>query len=159
MSEYLAGSHNAGTELRAVMEEVEQIIDAGGEARIKVTTASGTGKWGMAKLWYKWMSETAAWMAANGSKMPLMIKADGSWYGSRPFNEKDADELFTAQWLGVNEKGERLSWQKKEGANTADKGQRYIAMLKHENWCIEKGIKLTIKRDDEYSELKAKQDG
>jgi len=158
VAEYLIDSTNLA-EITTIADEIDAITDAGGQARVKVTTAAGTGKWGMAKLWYKWMAETAEWMAANGAKMPLMLKTDGSTYGSRPFNEKDAHELFTAQWLGVNEKGERLSWQKKEGANTADKGQRYIAMMKHENWCIEKGIKLTIKKDDEYSQLKAEQDG
>ena len=129
----------------------------GGALKFKITESSGNGKWGMAKLWRKWMSITASYMANNGSKMPLMVREDGSWYGSRPFDANDAHELFTRQWLGVDSAGKRLSWQKKEGANVADKGQRFIAMMKHQNWCIEKGIDLPLPRDSEYSELQEQQ--
>ena len=126
----------------------------GGNLKLVFTESSGSGKWGMARLWRKWMVITATHMANNGSVMPLMIDKDGNWYGRRKFNEKDAHELFTSQWLGVNEKGERLSWAKSEGDNIADKGQRFMAMIKHEQWCIEKGIQLPQPRNSELHELK-----
>lgn len=125
--------------------------------KFQITESSGTGKWGMARLWRAWMKTTADFMADNGATMPLMIDKSGKPYGSRRFNAQDAHELFTAQWLGLNEKGERMSWQKKEGVNVADKGQRFLAMLKHEQWCIEKGINLMQPRDSEFYDLKQKQ--
>lgn len=125
--------------------------------KVVVTVSQGNGKWGMARLWRSWMKITADYMAANGAKMPLMTREDGSWYGSRPFNEKDAHELFTAQWLGVDENGNRLSWKKSEGENVADKGQRFIAMMRHQDWCIEKGIALPKPRNSELHELEQSQ--
>lgn len=124
-----------------------------------ITESSGNGKWGMARLWRKWMEVTSKFMASNGAKMPLMINSKGEVYGERPFNAQDAHELFTSQWLGLNENGERLSWAKSEGANTADKGQRFIAMMKHQQWCIEKGINLPKPRNSEFTELEDKQNG
>ena len=133
--------------------------DGGGPLKFVATESKSNGKWGMARLWRKWMSVTADYMAANGSKMPLMIKSSGEWYGSRPFNANDAHELFTAQWLGVNEHGDRLSWKRSQGANVADKGQRFLAMLKHEHWCIEKGINLPQPRNSELHDLKEEHNG
>ena len=120
-----------------------------------------TGKWGMARLWRMWMDETAKFMAAQGSVMPLMIGKDGNWFGERPFNEKDAHELFTSQWLGLDGEGKRLSWAKddRDGMRKATKAERYIAMMKHENWCVEKGIILMVPRESEYFQTKKEQDG
>lgn len=114
-----------------------------------------TGKWGMAKLWRSWMSTTADFMAGNGAKMPLMIKQDGSWYGERPFNASDAHELFTSQWLGLDADGTRLSWAKKghSGMRAATKGERFNALRRHEEWALNKGIKLWIPRESEYNDL------
>ena len=120
------------------------------------TESSGNGKWGMARLWRKWMEVTAQWMASNGATMPLCMK-DGKPWGERPFSAQDAHELFTSQWLGLDIDGKRMSWQKKEGANVADKGQRFLAMLKHQEWCIEKGINLPVQRNSEFNELLEKQ--
>jgi hypothetical protein len=116
------------------------------------------GKWGMSRLWRSWMTSTANFMAANGSIMPLMTKANGDWYGKRPFNEKDAHELFTSVHLGNNKEGKRLSWAK-SGDNVADKGQRFMACLKHEQWMVDKGIKFLIPRDSEFFKEKQKADG
>lgn len=124
--------------------------------KVVVTHLKGTGKWSMARLWRKWMSETASYMANRGSVMPLMTREDGSWYGSRPFNADDAHELFTSQWLGVDSSGNRLSWAK-SGDNAADKGQRFIAMLRHQDWCVQKGIMLTMPRDSEFNDLLERQ--
>lgn len=117
------------------------------------------GKWGMAKLWRMWMSETAKFMAANGSVMPLMIGKDGKWFGDRPFDSNDAHELFTRQWLGIDGEGKRLSWAKddRDGMRKATKAERYIAMMKHEDWCVEKGITLFKPRGSEYDQLQEKE--
>jgi len=114
-----------------------------------------TGKWGMARLWRAWMSSTAKFMASNGCVMPLMLKEDGVSYGTRPFNKSDAHELFTSQWLGNDKDGTRLSWAKEghDGMRAATKAERFFAMIKHEQWALEKGITLFKPRDSEYSQL------
>lgn len=128
---------------------------------VVISVQSGkVGKWGMAKLWRAWMDSTAKFMAARGAVMPLMIKQDGSWYGERPFNKSDAHELFTMQWLGVDADGNRLSWAKSahDGMRPATKGERFLAMLKHEEWALNKGIQLLKPRGNEYEKLKEEQD-
>lgn len=115
-----------------------------------------TGKWGMARLWRKWMSDTADWMAWQGATMPLAVKPDGTLWGSRPFNANDAHELFCAQWLGVGADGKRLSWAKQahDGMRPATKAERFFAMLRHEEWCSERGIQLFNPRiDNEYYDM------
>ena len=114
-----------------------------------------TGKWGMARLWRAWMSTTARWMAAQGATMPLAITSDGTNYGTRPFGPEDAHQLFTCQWLGVDMDGERLSWSKSghDDMRAATKGERFIALQRHENWAVERGINLFRPRDSEYQKL------
>lgn len=126
-------------------------LEKDGVLNVKVEKA-GTGKWGMARLWRSWMSTTAKYMADRGAKMPLMIKKDGSWYGERPFNSADAHELFVSKWLGVDANGNRLSWAKNahDGMRPATKGERFLAMQKHEDWSTSKGIILFKPRDSEY---------
>jgi len=138
------------------MEELQVEID---EHKLIIITsqAAGTGKWGMARLWRAWMATTAKFMAGRGSKMPLMIKPDGEWYGARPFDANDAHELFTRQWLGVDADGYRLSWAKSGKQRKATKGERFNALRKHEDWCIEKGITLFKPKGSEYQELIDKQ--
>jgi hypothetical protein len=119
---------------------------------------ANTGKWGLARLWRAWMATTAKFMTGNGARMPLMTKDDGTWYGSRPFNSDDAHELFTRQWLGVDENGERLSWAKSGEQRKATKGERFNALRQHENWCVEKGITLFKPRESEYVQLQNEQD-
>lgn len=116
---------------------------------------ASTGKWGMARLWRAWMSSTAKWMAKNGATMPLCLDKEGKNYGTRPFNASDSHELFTAQWLFVDGEGTRLSWAKDphDGMRTATKGERFMGMVRHEQWALERGIMLFKPRDSEYSEL------
>ena len=120
------------------------------------TTNGDTGNWGMARLWRAWMAKTGAFMAANGITQPMMIGRDGVIYKTRPFNKSDAHELFTAEWLGVDENGVRLSWSKKDrdGMRAADQGERYYALNRHEIWALEKGLTLFKPRDSEYDQLK-----
>ena len=113
------------------------------------------GKWGMAKLWRIWMASTAKWMADNGATMPLVIKNGKPW-GEREFKSDDAHDLFTMQWLGVDTDGNRLSWSKtgRDGMRAATKGERFTAMLRHEQWMVEKAIAAYQPRDSEFMELK-----
>ena len=116
---------------------------------------ASTGNWSLARLWRAWMSTTAEFMAANGCKMPLMIDKEGKPYGERPFDANDAHELFTNNWLGTDESGKRLSWSKsgRDDMRAATKGERFHALQKHENWCLEKGITLINPIDSQYREL------
>ena len=124
------------------------------------TQEQGTGKWGLARLWRAWMSTTAKFMTGNGCRMPLMIKEDGTRYGSRPFNSEDAHELFTRSHLGSDENGIRLSWAKSDnnGMRKATKGERFNALRKHENWCVDKGIVLFKPTDSEYTQIEQEQE-
>lgn len=119
-----------------------------------------TGKWGLAKLWRMWMGTTAEFMAGNGVTMPLMINAEGKHHGTRKFNEEDAHNLFSHQWLGVGEDGKRLSWSKsgRDGMRAADRGERFNALRRHELWAIDKGIILFKPREGEYHKLEQEQD-
>jgi len=126
---------------------------------IVTTQVAGTGKWGMARLWRAWMTSTAKVMAGNGVTMPLMISDKGQFYGKRMFNANDAHDLFTSQHLGVDAKGVRLSWAKKDhdGMRAATKGERFNAMFKHEIWATERGIILFKPRESEYQKLEKEQ--
>lgn len=158
MKEFLITKSKMDSDLRALVSDIHDHFDENETSlRIQITESSGNGKWGMARLWYKWMQITADYMAVNGCTMPMMIDKQGKPYGTRPFNEKDAHELFTSQWLGLDSNGNRMSWRKSEGANVADKGQRFIAMLRHEQWCLEKGIQLPQPRNSELHDLKEAQ--
>jgi len=126
---------------------------------IVTTQNASVGKWGMARLWRMWMAATAKFMAGNGVTMPLMIGANGEWYGKRPFNKNDAHDLFTCQHLGVDTAGVRLSWAKKDhdGMRAATKGERFNALFKHEAWATERGIILLKPCGSEYEKLQQEQ--
>ena len=154
MKDYQVTNHNLQQFFSDIQEEL------GDSPVLIVTTQDGNiGKWGMARLWRQWMATTAKFMAAQGVTMPLMRKTDGSGYGSREFNPDDAHELFTCQWLGVDKDGNRLSWSRsgRDGKRPATKGERFLAMVKHEQWCVEKGISLLKPRDSEYAKLEQEQ--
>lgn len=144
--------------LHVFFDEIQTELDVKPFLLVSTKTAN-TGKWGMAKLWRAWMDKTGEWMASNGATMPLFINSKGEHIGTRPFDKNDAHEMFTHYWLGVGEDGLRLSWSKKgrDGMRAATKGERYIAMMKHEHWCIEKGLTLFKPRDSEYSILEQEQ--
>lgn len=151
MKDYQLTSQN----LPEFIKELQQELSHTPHLVIKTSNAN-VGKWGMARLWRAWMTTTAEWMAAQGAIMPLCVRSDGRWYGSRPFSENDAHDLFTHQWLGVDSDGNRLSWSKsgRDGMRAATKGERFLAMQYHEGWASERGILLVIPRDSEYQELK-----
>jgi hypothetical protein len=119
-----------------------------------------TGKWGMARLWRMWMDATAKFMAKNGVTMPLMVNAEGVIYGTRPFSEIDAHELFTSRWLGVDSDGVRLSWSRRgrDGMRPATKGERFNALRCHEDWATDKGVMLFKPRGSEYEQVSQEQE-
>ena len=101
------------------------------------------------------MATTAQWMAANGATMPLGPLESKRQYGSRPFNQDDAHELFTALHGYTDKHGERLSWSRagRDGMRPATKGERVAMLMRHEAWCSERGIMLINPRDSEYKKL------
>jgi hypothetical protein len=140
--------------LQHFFDEIQKELED--KPNLVISIKSGnTGKWGMARLWRAWMASTAKFMAQNGVTMPLMYDANGNDYGRRLFDANDAHELFTRQWLGVDENGERLSWSKvgNDGMRAANKGERWLAMFKHEQWALERGIILFKPRGSEYEKL------
>lgn len=154
MKDYQLTRHN----LKEFFELAQDELDKN-PVIIVTTQTAGTGKWGMARFWRSWMTATAKYMAGNGVTMPLMIGAKGEYYGKRPFNGGDAHELFTCQHLGVDAKGIRLSWAKKDhdGMRAATKGERFNALFKHEAWATERGIILFKPRGSEYEKLEQEQ--
>lgn len=132
-----------------------------GQQIIARTPDTNTGTIPMLRTWRGWMRETAAWMAWNGARMPLVIRSNGEQWGSRAFDENDAHELFTAKWLGVDEKGVRYSWRMRgesdQDSTPAPKSKRLFAMELHESWCTERGIKITIPENSEYRKFKLEQ--
>jgi hypothetical protein len=138
--------------------EANRLAAAGKVVLVEVTEEEPTGKWGMARIWRKWMSQTAEWMSRQGATMPLCFDKDGKPYGSREFNAADAHELFTAQWLGLSKDGERLSWSRKgrDGMRAATKSERFHAMQRHESWSVERGINLFNPREEnEYRQIES----
>lgn len=155
MKDFHLTTHNLNELLTALQEELQSM-----PVLVVSSQGAGTGKWGMARLWRAWMASTAKWMAKRGATMPLMITKDGNNYGERPFDANDAHELFTAKWLLLNSDGERLSWSKsgRDGLRAATKGERFIAMMRHEDWATEKGIVLFKPRDSEYEQARLEQE-
>lgn len=153
MKDYQVSNHNIEEYFELLIKEID-------EHKLVICSSqpASTGKWGMARLWRMWMSSTAEFMSKNGVTMPLMIADDGTIYSSRPFNAEDAHELFTRQHLGVDEKGNRLSWAKSGDQRKATKGERFNALRRHEIWASERGIILFKPRSGEYKELLDKEE-
>ena len=153
MKDYQVSTHNIQDFIKEIQAELEA-----DKLLIVNSQPISTGKWGMARLWRSWMATTADFMASNGVTMPLMIGVSGEFHGTRSFNSDDAHELFTRNHLGVDENGVRLSWAKSGDQRKATKGERFDALRKHENWCVEKGIILFKPRGSEYEKLEQEQE-
>jgi hypothetical protein len=155
MRDYQLATHNLEQFVRDIEAEIAEH-----QFLLVSTQDPRTGKWGMARLWRSWMGSTATFMAGNGVTMPLMFDREGKPYGKREFNQDDAHELFTHQWLGVDSDGVRLSWSKagRDGMRPATKGERFNALRCHESWATERGIRLFNPRDSEYRELQEQQE-
>ena len=124
------------------------------------TQSASIGKWTMSKIWRVWIAATAKFMAGNGVTMPLMVAKDGSYHGSRPFDANDGHELFSAKFLPQDANGERLSWSKsgRDGMRAATKGERYIAMMRLEEFMSDKGIQAFKPAESEYEKLRQEQE-
>lgn len=144
--------------LESFFNEIQTELEAN-PSLVVSTQSRDAGKWGMARLWRSWMEKTGTFMASSGVTMPMMIDKQGVIFRTRPFNGNDAHELFTEQWLGVDDKGVRLSWSKRgrDGMRPATKGERYFALNRHEIWALDKGLTLFKPRDSEYDQLKREQ--
>jgi len=155
MNDFFLTTGNMPDLITQIQNELEK------ESPLKVSIGTAhTGNWGMAKLWRMWMASTAEFMAKNGVTMPLMLTKEGVIHGTRPFNAEDAHELFTHQWLGCDEEGNRLSWSKAghSGMRAADRGERFNALARHEVWAVDKGLVLFKPREGEYFKLGQEQE-
>lgn len=141
--------------LQSFVNTLQDELEKTPSITVDIKKSSGTGNWGMSRLWRAWMQETANFMSRNGVTMPLMISSTGEAWGKRPFDKDDAHALFTSEWLGTDEKGDRLSWSRKgrDGLCAASKGERFDALRKHQAWAIEKGLILINPRDSEYFKM------
>lgn len=153
MKEFQVSKHN----IDVYFEELLKELDENG-LLICTSQPASTGSWGMAKLWRMWMTPTAKFMNDAGAWMPLVFSKDGKPYGKRPFSPEDAHDLFTREHLGVDEKGERLSWAKSGDQRKATKSERFGALRKHEQWCFDRGIQLFKPRGSEYDKLTQEQE-
>ena len=148
MAEYLIDSTNLA-EITTIADEIDAITDAGGQARVKVTTAS-KGTWPMLKLWRAWMNQICEHLNERGRYMPLYFDENGVPHGKRPMNPQDCHEAYSHLALGCDETGKRLSWALSDGKSIASTGQRVIAMDKVWDWAMGEGIPLINPQDSEY---------
>ncbi|NRA60839.1 MAG: hypothetical protein HRU25_07980 [Psychrobium sp.] len=142
------------------LDKIKILVAKHGQVVVSVESAF-IGKWGMARLWRSWMSSTAQYMAMRGAVMPLLVKPNGDWYGERQYNKNDAHECFTFHWLGADANGNRYSWAKQshDGLVAAPKGHRFMAMMRHQEYMIERGIKYMNPRASEFQKLMLKSEG
>lgn len=136
------------------LDKIKRLVEKHGQVVVSVESAF-IGKWGMTRLWRSWMDSTAKYMVGRGAVMPLAIKPNGQWYGERRFNKDDAHELFTHHWLGADENGNRYSWAKQQHDDKipAPKGQRFMAMMRHQEYMVERGIHYLNPQDSEFQRL------
>lgn len=155
MKDFIATNHN----LQDVISQLqEELVD---NPTLLITTQDATtGKWGLSRLWRMWVATVSDWAASSGVTMPYCISADGTFVGSRPFNADDGHELFTANFMGADEEGNRLSWARSKstgGGRVATKGERFHALRQLEQYATERGIALVKPRDSEYTKLEDQQ--
>lgn len=133
-----------------------------------VATEKNNGTLPMLKLWRMWMSDIADYQCKRGAKMPILapyLNPDGvldyKVIGSRSFDANDAHEAYTMLCLGCDDSGVRLSWavnsDEYEGRKAASIGQKLNAMQKFHQFCLDKGIPITIPDRCEYNDLMAQQ--
>jgi len=140
---------------RAFMIDVQE----GQVIEVDIVEQKNPGSQTLLNTWMMWMQETAQHMAWQGVTMPLYIRSNGEMVGKRAFEQRDAHELFTSQYLGLDADGLRKTWSRTKSTEEiqASVGDRLFAMDTHKQWAIEKGIQLTIKKDSQYMKLKAEQ--
>lgn len=135
------------SDLNDLMLLIRDCLEQFGGVEVKVSKKGFAASQSMKGTWRMWMRETAKAMAARDVRMDV-VNAKGQVIGSRPINENDAHELFMYQWGGVDATGERCHQEDRD-----NKGLMLHIMDKHVQFCVERGIKLTIPRDGEYMKL------
>lgn len=135
-----------------------ELLQLGDEFEASVADGN-PGSWPMLKTWRKWMDETAREMSRRGCTMPTYIDPEGVSHGTRAFKADDAHDLFTSMYLGTDNEGRRKTWSltDKDGEIQASKGDRLWAMQMHVDYCMERGIKLTIPSNSEFRKLQEAQ--
>ena len=128
-----------------------QSLELSGKPWLFKWTRHNPNSYPMKKLWFKWMQETADFMARNGVTMPQYLRANGQPFGKRAFDKDDAHKLFKNQYFAA-----------KYGADVSltkvDKVDMLHGMDRHIAWATERGLFLTIPGENEYSSLKAEQE-
>ena len=139
-------------EARAFMIDIEE----GQTIAMEVVEEKNPGTQTMLNTWMMWMQETAEFMSWQGVKMPMYIRSNGEMVGERKFEQRDAHDLFTSTYLGLDADGLRKTWSRTKSTEEiqASIGDRLHAMDTHMQWATEKGIKLTVKKDSQYMKMK-----
>lgn len=156
MKEFSFTNENHSVVSESANDYLNEILDAGGTANMTIASANDyIGKWGVVKLWWSWVTTCAEFMNENGARMPLFMDKNGNPTGTRPFDKNDGYYLFTVKYLGQDERGNRLSWARKDhdGMISANQGQRLHAMRQLHEWASERGITLYNPRNSQYLEL------
>lgn len=104
------------------------------------------GSKSMLATWRMWMDEIAAHMRHKGCYMPLYYDSKGEPHGKRPFTADDAHQLYTMTFLGCDSSGRRYSWgmSADQDSTPASMGARLDAMNQCVDFCLERGIPITI---------------
>jgi len=126
-------------------------------AVVKLKVAdTDVGTWSMSKTWRKWVSEAALHWHHRGITMPLFVDKEGKPHGTRPINADDCHSMYTIQFLGADEKGNRLSWKMDSdgGVTVATKEQRLHAMDRFCQHAAEYSIPITIPNQGDYQEYR-----
>jgi hypothetical protein len=140
----------------AATKEFFDKFKSGSIQEFTVKGVDEAGSKSMLNTWMMWMDETAAFMRGQGVTMSQYIDSKGEHHGTRMFKKEDAHDLFTSKYLGKDEEGLRKTWSmtKSGEESQASIGDRLHAMDTHAEWCVQRGINLTIPRDGQYRKLK-----
>lgn len=132
--------------LPAFLQELERELQAAGGFLEVDTRSLRTGRWTMARLWRAWMQPTTSYLVQRGYHQALLLDPQGRPYGQRNLTEEDAHQAFTAQWLGVDRAGFRLSWSRtgRPGMRAATARERMTALQRHQAWAQRRGVSLEI---------------
>ncbi|MGB1322470.1 MAG: hypothetical protein ACPG5L_16175, partial [Vibrio gallaecicus] len=69
MSEFIVNNKCFEVETGRIADDIEQIVSAGGQAKVVVTKKSN-GTIPMLRLWKMWMKDLAEYMSKKGRSMP-----------------------------------------------------------------------------------------
>jgi len=145
--EQIINQFNIAEEVGRLGQEIDQIVEAGGEAKVTTVTKATRTKSMNALWWGFWIPQTAEWMNNNGARIEVKNQ-HGKVIHTRQVEPDDAHAMFVSHWLGATDKGLR------ELTRDMQKSRFLFMMDKHSHWAVEKGLLLTYPEDSEYSRLK-----